>query len=360
MTMQVRPFAAHILAVWLCASPVAAQEATSSDPVDTSPLFVRTIVVDQPDTAQERHFFGRIAALETADLSFEVPGYLALLDAPRGSFVARGDAIAGLDLAPFERAVERAELALAQAERDLERLTRLASRNVTSEVQTQDAETARDLADVALRNAREALADAQLAAPFDGIIADRMVATFTNVSAGQPIVRIHNMSEVRVEFDLPERILTAVGDPAQVSFSTILPGQTDPVPLVFREIEAQTGAVGQSYTISLAIEGEVSGLVLPGKTVTVTARLKRQDNAISVPATAIVTRPDGAPVVVALEGEESPFMPAFVPVEVQSSTGVDLVVTGVEPGTEIVALGGHMIGSDTKLARYSGLIIEDN
>ena len=289
-----------------------AQETTPQTGAETSPLIVRTMVVGAANDLQERQFFGRIAAFETADLSFEVPGYLSHLDARRGSFVREGDRLAELDLAPFERAVERAELTLAQAERDLNRFRTLAARNASSEVQAQNAETARDLAEVALRGAREALADARMTAPFDGMVADRMVATFTNISSGQPIVRLHNMSETRVEFDLPERLLAMIGDPALVEFTTILPGQNDPIPLVFRELTAETGIVGQSYTISLAIEGEVSSLVLPGKTVTVTARLAQQNDAIPVPATAIVARPNGDTALVVVEDQDGVLRPVFV------------------------------------------------
>ena len=339
---------------------VHADQTTPETVDDASPVFVRTMIVGAAAEVQERQFFGRIAALETADLSFEVPGYLSILDAPRGSFVSKGAQLAALDLETFERAVERAELTLAQAERDLERLQTLATRNVSSEVRAQDAETARDLAIVALSDARDALADAQLTAPFDGIVADRLVATFTNITPGQPIVRLHNMSETRVEFDLPERILAMIGDPSLVAFSTILPGQTEPVPLIFREIQAETGAVGQSYTISLAIEGAVPSRVLPGKTVTITARLLQQEDALPVPATAVITRPNGDTAVVMVVEQDGELRPEFTAVDVRSATGVDLIVAGLEPDTEIVELGGHLIGPGARLARYTGLIVEGN
>lgn len=358
MPIQVPALIPAALALCLVGSHAAAQEPTPNQSGEATPLFVQTMTLAAAHATQERQFFGRIAALETADLSFEVPGYLATLDAPRGTFIAKGQPLASLDLGPFERAVERAELTLLQAERDLERLVQLASRNVTSAVQAQDAETARDLAEVALRDAKDALDDAQMRAPFDGIVADRMVATFTNVAPGQPIVRLHNMSDIRVEFDLPERILTAVGDPSMVKFSADFSGQQEPVPLIFREIAAETGSVGQSYTISLAVDGALSSRVLPGKTVTVTARLAQSSDIIPVPATAVITAPDGTASVIGLRETGGALHPVFLPVDVHSETGADLGITGVAPGTEIVALGGHLIRPDTPLARYAGLIVE--
>lgn len=330
------------------------QETLSVEPA----TFVRTITLDPASDRATRRFFGRVAALETVDLSFEVPGYLEVLNAPEGYRVVEGTLIASLDLGPFERAVERAELALGQAQRDLERSRTLAQRRVVSEVQARDAQTERDLADVALREAREALEDARIVAPFDGLIAERIASSYTTVAPGRPIVRVHNLSEVRVEFNLPERILAQIGDPSQVSFSTVLPGMTSVTELVFREIEADTGSVGQSYTISLAVAGPLPKHLLPGKTVIVTAALRAGDDAVDVPASAIATRPDGTPIVVAVEEDDGVLVARHVPVQVHSSTGTGLSITGLAPGTEIVEIGAHLIAPEQKLARYTGLIVE--
>ena len=356
MQMQVwYKFIAMTISALSIAGVSAAQEA------GPPPVFVQTMVLgDAAPQSNARQFFGRIAALETADLSFEVGGYLALLNAQEGTRVEEGQLLAQLDLEPFERAVERAELSLTQAERDLERANKLASRNVTSQVQADNAETARDLADVALREARDALRDAQIKAPFDGLIADRVAASFTTIAPGQPIVRLHNLSETRVEFDLPERIFSQVGDPSRVSFSTVLPGQVAPTRLEFREFKAETGSVGQSYTISLALTDPAAPVLLPGKTVVIQAALTAQTDGFEVPGTAIATTPDGSPFVVALEETSEGLIAKHIAVETKSDTGTRFLVTGPESGTEIVEIGAHLIKPDMPLARYGGLTVEGN
>jgi multidrug efflux pump subunit AcrA (membrane-fusion protein) len=70
-------------------------------------------------------------------------------------------------------------------------------------IRTEDAETTRDLAEIALRAARAALADATLTAPFDALVAARLIPPQSIVEPGQPLIRLHDMSEVRVEIDLP-------------------------------------------------------------------------------------------------------------------------------------------------------------
>ncbi|MGZ2259403.1 efflux RND transporter periplasmic adaptor subunit [Roseobacter sp. A03A-229] len=322
------------------------------------PVFVQTLVVPSSPQAVTRQFFGQVAALETVDISFEVGGYLSFLEAREGTQIEKGRLLARLDLAPFERAVERAELSLAQAERDLRRAETLAARNVSSEVQAENAETARDLADVALREAREALADAQITAPFDALIADRIGTAFTTIEPGQQILRLHNMSETRVEFNLPERLLSTIGDPAAVTFEGHLAGHESPIPLIFREFRAETGQVGQSYTISLAAAPSVDVPLLPGRTMIVRAALEQDADGVTLPATAITTRPDGQQVVIAVEPAGDGLVARAIPVDVSSTNGTDFLVSGLPPGTEVVVVGAHLIDPGQPLKRYRGLTVE--
>ncbi len=333
-----------------------AQEGDGAAPEQPLPTFVQTMFVPSEDASISRQFFGQVAALETVNISFEVGGYLETLQAQEGTVIEAGTLLASLDLAPFERAVERAELALAQANRDFERAQELASRNVSSEVRAQDAATARNLADVALREARDALADAQIRAPFDGLVADRLATAFSTIEPGMPILRLHNMSETRVEFDLPERLLSQIGDPSAVTFTGVMAGQDTPIPLTFGEFRAETGQVGQSYTISLATTSEVS--LLPGRTITVRAQVPTDQDGVTLPSTAIRTSPEGAQYVVTLQGDGPVYTAAHRPVDVTTSNGTEFRVAGLPAGIEIVAVGAHLIKDDQRVKRFTGLTVE--
>ncbi len=322
------------------------------------PVFVQTLVVPAANDVATRQFFGQVAALETVDISFEVGGYLSFLEAREGTTISEGTLLASLDLAPFERAVERAQLNLAQAQRDLSRALTLAERNVTSAVQAENAETVRDLADVALREARDALADAQIRAPFDALVADRLGTAFTTIEPGQPVLRLHNMTETRVEFELPERLLAEIGDPADVSFVGQIAGSEASIPLTFREFRAETNGIGQSYTISLAAATENGVFLLPGRTITVIAQIERGQEGIRVPATAIVTQPDGRHTVAVVRSIGDAMAAEHVPVDVTSANGTEFTVLGLEASDEIIAVGAHLIDDGQPIERFQGLTVE--
>ncbi len=332
--------------------------ATPEPAADAAPP-VRAVDLLRPADRREslqRSFFGRVVARETADLAFPLSGTLTRFPVEEGVVVPQGAVLAALDLDPFERAVERAEIQLEQAERNYARAVALKERNVGSLSRAEDAETARDLADVALREARDALEDATMRAPYRALIAERLTANHVIVAPGTPIVRVHDISQMRVEIDIPERLVQRVPDINQVSFTASLPGRDDPVPLRLVEFQAETEAVGQSYRFSLALPAISARTLLPGNSLTVTGRLPEEATDLIVPASAIAADETRTPYVMVFEpaGADEGRVHAL-PVEVSSADGTHFAVSGLSPEAEIVAVGAHLLRDGQKVRRYTGL-----
>lgn len=356
MFQPCRHFVTAFLLAALTAAPVLAQgPAAGASPQPPLAPMVKTVVAGQSGLERMRRFPGRIAARETVDLAFEVGGLLDYLGPSGADPVRKGEVLARLDLAPLERALERARLGLTQAERDLARLTELAGRNVAPRVQLEDAETARDLAVVALEDAERNLDAATLDAPFDGIVARRIAAPFSVIEPGQPILRLHDMSEVRVEIDLPERILTASNRLEAVRFSAVLPGLDAPVPLELAEFAAETAGTGQSYLVSLKLPQPAAASLIPGTRITVTVTERQPEGGLVVPASAVVFAPDRSALVYAVEPQGDGLRLRALPVRLASENGTALTVFGLEPGTEIVEVGGHMLRDGALVRRYLDL-----
>lgn len=351
--------AAGVIASLLLVGPVAAESGVTGqgEPIPS----VKVVRAELAPAYRSRSFFGRVRARETVDLSFEVGGGLEVLNATEGDRVARGSLLARLDQAPFERAVERAEVTLRQAIRDYERADALMQRSVASRARFEDAETARDLAAVALREARDDLEDATILAPFDGLVAERLTPNFTNVEPGRPILRLHDMSEVRVEIELPERLLTRVGGPSRVRFTTRMPDRDEAVLLRLVEFHTETDRIGQSYTITLAFPELDSAFLVPGASVTVTASLPAAQVGLVLPASAILSGADRGTAVLVLEPKDNALaVLRRQPVEVRSETGTGFLVTGLPEGAEVVAVGGHLLREGQTVRRYSQLVVEEH
>ena len=210
----------------------------------------------------ERQFFGQVAAKQTVDLAFQVPGQVMRFPVAEGYIVPQGQLIAELDLEPFELNLEQARLQKEQADRTVSRLEQL--KGTVSAVSIEDAQTQAGLAQVALRNAEYELRHATLNAPFEALVSTREVENFTTVAAGAPIVRLHDMSELHIEVDVPEVLFQRADRGDNVETIAIFPGSDESFPLQILEFTAEASNIGQTFRVTFSMQPPEGRQILPG------------------------------------------------------------------------------------------------
>lgn len=307
------------------------------------------------DAEVTRQFFGHVAAKETVDLAFQVGGQIVDIPIIEGEPVAKGAAIATLDLEPFELALDQARIQKDQADRALERFQKLQGNSV-SQVTVDDAETQAKLAEIAVRNAERSLRDAQLLAPFDALVAARNVSNFSTISAGTPIARLHDMSELRVEIDVPEILFQQAGENPDVELFAKFPSSDTRFALQTREFNAETSQVGQTFRITLGMAPPEGLVVLPGSSVTVFATLRGGETALRIPGSAVTTTNDGTPRVLVFSpsGADDGTVQAVEVTIAPGDDGAFNVLSGLEAGQEIVASGAHLLSDGDAVTRFTG------
>lgn len=317
------------------------------------PVKLTTLVDEQ--AALRREFFGRVVARQTVDLAFQVSGQILKLPVIEGTRLDQGEMIAELDLEPFTLDLRQAELEQRQARRELERQQTLGPSTV-SQVTIDDAETAAELATIAVRDAQFALDQATLRAPFDALVANRNVANFTTVSAGTPVVRLHDMSETRIEIEVPEVLFRQAQGEEGLELYAEFPGSDERYPLHVREFQAETSSIGQTYTVTLGMEPTQDPSIIPGASATVVGRRPVEGRSIFVPPPAVVVDPDRSTHLMAFEPEDGETGTVRkVPVELKTHPDGRLeLVEGPEPGTEVVAAGAMALEDGQTVRRFQG------
>lgn len=327
-------------------SPLAAQ--------DTVVRPAKLMIVGADTGGVTRQFFGQVVARQTVDLAFQVSGQIVEFPATEGQSVAQEALIAKLDAEPFELQQQQAALQVEQAERLVARLNNLGAS--ASEVSKQDAETQLALARVQLRNAEYSLENATLRAPFDALVASRNVANFTTTNAGNPVVRLHDMSELRIDIDVPEVLFQRAGQDANVSLLARFPTSSKTYPLEIREFNAEASSIGQTFRLTLGMEQPEDVSVLPGSSVIVLATLNAGVPRLILPSTAIRIANDGSTSVLRFaptEGENGTL--EEVAVEVTATRdGQFMIVSGLEAGAEIVRTGAQVLADGQTVRRFSG------
>jgi membrane fusion protein, multidrug efflux system len=315
----------------------------------------KIIEVQSADGALTRQFFGHVVAKETVDLAFQVGGQIVELPVIEGARIDEGTVVAQLDLEPFQLALDQARVQKDQAERTVERLQKLQGSTV-SQVSVDDAETQLQLAEIAVRNAERELKNATLLAPFDALVASRNVANYATIGAGTSVARLHDMSDLRIEIDVPEVLFQRAGTDPNVTLWAQFPTDETRYPVMPREFNAETSQVGQTYRITLGMTPPEDKTILPGSSVTVYATLNGEPQDIVIPASAVSTTNDGTTHVMVFTptGADEGTV-ARRPVTVAPTIRGDVRVTeGLMPGEEIVASGASQLADGDRVTRFSG------
>ncbi|MCV3271289.1 efflux RND transporter periplasmic adaptor subunit [Roseobacter sinensis] len=194
--------------------------------------------------------------------------------------------------------------------------------------------------DAQIKIARDALADATLTAPFDGIVARRDIENFTNVQAGQSIVLLQGLDVVHLAFDIPGPDVSelARNGPDQIRNIAVfdaLPGQRFDAELV--EFSVQADSATQTYRGRVAVTVPEGSVILPGMVARVISSTAGADAQISAPLSAIASTPDGAPFVWLVDEDGQV---AAQPVTLGEASGAEVVVSeGLSDGAMIVSAG---------------------
>jgi len=159
---------------------------------------------------------GTTRALRSIEIVPEVDGRLIELTISPGSRVEKGDVLARLE-DTIERAdLSEAEAVLTEQRQALERARQLRTTNAVSLATLEEAIARLAGAEADFERARRRLEDRRITAPFGGVVGLTNYDTGARVSEGQVLTRLDDLSEVEVEFSLPETVFAQVRHGQQV------------------------------------------------------------------------------------------------------------------------------------------------
>lgn len=302
MTKSVSPQPLKLLSLVVLVSLLTACGEEPPPPTETVRA-IRTIAVAEPASGKMRRFSGVVEAASTSSLSFEVPGNVQEVKADVGENVSQGQVLAKLDDQTFQLNVEaveatvgRAEVELADADRESERLQQIAGRDrgLVSRQMLDQAQTNADAARKQLSYTRSRLNLAQrdldrtvLRAPFDGVVTERHVEPFQEVDRGQRLFDLHAEGAMEAAISIPESEIKQVylGLPGEIRLPAI-PGQT--FTGIVTEISSAAGAAN-AFPVKLTIQADSAG-IRPGLTTEVTLLLGggEAETAYLIPIAALV------------------------------------------------------------------------
>lgn len=235
------------LAVVLLAGCGSAAQTTT----DAAPPPVRTATLQALD-APVVQAVGRLEALAELRLGFVGPGVLQRLTVDIGDRVRAGQVLALQDPTALDASARQAADTLEQARRELQRAEALVERQLVPRQRAEDARTAVELAEAALRSARYAQRYGRIVAERDGVVLRRLAEPGEVVAGGQPVLLLGTEGGWRLRVEVADRdALRLPADAAAQVRVDALPDQTFPAHI--REIGGEAAAGSGALTVDLLL-----------------------------------------------------------------------------------------------------------
>ena len=306
------------------------------------PEAVTTIVAQQIEWPQTLSAIGSVAAVQGVVVSADLSGTVDRVAFDSGKAVRQGEVLVELDTRQ-----ERAQLAAAEAQRDLartnfDRMQGLLKDNVISRAEYDSATADDKQSEARAGEIRAAIQRKRITAPFSGILGIRQVNVGQYLSSGDPIVQLQSLDPIYVNFDVPQQAISQMRAGREVRITT---GQAAGVEFVGR-ITAIDSVVN-SGTRNIQVQATLAnpeGKLRPGMFVETEVSLGAGRPLIAIPATAISYAPYGDSVYVVSE-MKGPNGEAYRGVrqqfvKLEGARGDQVGITsGVKPGDEVVTSG---------------------
>jgi len=244
---------------------------------------------------------GALIAEDSVVLRPEIDGRIDKLLFKEGQPVKKGAVLVVLDSAEPRARLAAAQADLKLAESRYRRSEELVAQNFISRQALDEARANLDILRARLRQEQVALDKTVIRAPFAALAGLRQVSPGAYVNKGDDIVRLDALGNLKLEVPVPEIYLPLVriGLPLTLSIDA-LPGQTFSGKV--HAIDPVVDPVSRNVRVRARIANP-AGTLKPGMFARATADLGGKTSAILLPEQAIVPRPDGSYVFLAVGGK---------------------------------------------------------
>ncbi len=337
---------------------------------DAKPVPVSVVAVEQKAAPVEIRTVGRVQTLASVAVRSRIDGVIAKVSVTDGQEVKEGDELFRIDDREAQAALKLAQAnlgkdqaSLANAKRQVDRLTPLAAKNFTTKqdydaattlVATLQATIAADQA--AIDAARVTLSYTVITAPISGRIGTvvQKLGNAVRSADSTALVTINQLQPILVAFSIPQESMgelqRALGT-GKVPVSVTIPDSSAPAQL--GEVSYVENAIDPA-TNTLSVKAQFPNadeFLWPSQFVNVVMTIRVDPDAIVVPTVAVQMNQEGAYVWVVRDDSTVELRP----ITVARQVGQDMVIEGaLKPGEKVVTEGQLRLENGAKVEVSAG------
>jgi RND family efflux transporter MFP subunit len=325
-------------------------EEVDEGPAEPEVLSIKTLTIGRKGAKTKREYPGQLAAWQHSEMAFEVSGKIIDWRFTEGQSVTAGTILARLDPRDFQAGLKAAEANLARDKADFIRYETLFKKGVASESEL-DARTRRyEVRQAELEIATKRLEDADLVAPFDGVVAKKLVEDFENVVAKSPVLILQDLSKMKIRVAVPESDMAGSRNPGRpidieeinrrLNPEIVLTSLRDRVfPARLYELSLTADPVTRTFDATFLMDRQDTAIVLPGMTAKAVIHfVPESGSGLMIPANAVWADDAGKTHVWKIDPNAMTVSPN--PVEVGALSGDRIaILSGIGDGDQIAVSG---------------------
>lgn len=255
------------------------------------PEAVTSIIAKEEVWRDSLTIIGSLSPSQGVTLTTEEPGKVVKIGFDSGAVVNLGDTLVKLDTSIEDAQLKAAEAKLKLAELNLQRAQKLQSREAMARSDLDSAQASFLESEAEANALRALIAKKTIVAPFTGRTGIRMVNIGQYLAPGNPIVPLHALNPIFLDFSIPQQNLSQIKVSQKVKFEIDL----FPEEIFQGDISAIDPQI-DDRTRTLRVQATVintSEKLRPGMFAKVLLDLGKEFKAITIPASSIMYAPYG-------------------------------------------------------------------
>lgn len=315
------------LAVLGVSIPAYAQQAAT-------PVFVTDIKLQ--DFVDEIAALGTLQANENVDLTSSVTERITKINFESGQRVKKGDVLVEMDYAEEQALLTEEQSVLAEAQRQVARLTPLIKRGATSQSTLDAAQLEAQTSRSRIAAIESQIHERRIIAPFDGKLGLRDISVGVMAQPGTLITTIDDDTIMKLDFSVPEVFLTSIKEGGKISAGAkAYPNEA--FEGTVESVDSRIDAVTRAISVRALLKNDDLKLK-PGMLMRVLL-YKDPRKSIVIPEEAIVPKGDKNYVYTVSQAEGG-HVASLVPIELGSrQKGIAEVLSGLKDGDQVVTHG---------------------
>jgi membrane fusion protein (multidrug efflux system) len=283
-----------------CKSEKKEKAPANNRPGGDRPVQAEAFVVKTKSLSENLEIPGSLMAFEETEIRPEISGRVVWLNIPEGSFVQKGTLLVKLFDNDLQAELKKLQVQLQIAEKTAERQKALLQISGISqqEYDLSELQVSNLKADIGLT--RVSISKTEIRAPYAGRIGLKSISNGAYVTPTNLITTISQVSQLKMEFTVPEKYSTDMRKGRQVNFTIAGTDQQ------FKATVLATESLIEANTRTLRVRSVVQGkhtLLTPGAFAKVSLQMGQNDRSLIVPSQAVIPQARNKRVIVYQDGK---------------------------------------------------------